>query len=58
VTYTLMPWLEIWEQAANRSLFTPAERKRYFCEHNVAGLLRGDLDSGIGPMRPAGSGDG
>jgi hypothetical protein len=40
-----MPWLEIWEQAANRSLFTPAERRRYFCEHNVAGLLRGDLDS-------------
>lgn len=45
VTYTLMPWLEIWEQAANRSLFTPAEQKRYFCEHNVAGLLRGDLAS-------------
>jgi HK97 family phage portal protein len=45
VTYTLMPWLEIWEQAVNRSLFTPAERRRYFCEHNVAGLLRGDLDS-------------
>lgn len=45
VTYTLLPWLEIWEQAVNRSLFTPAERKRYFCEHNVAGMLRGDIDS-------------
>lgn len=45
VIYTLMPWLEMWEQAANRSLFTPGDRKKYFCEHNVAGLLRGDMAS-------------
>lgn len=45
VVYTLMPWLEIWEQAVNRSLLTPSERSRYFAEHNVAGLLRGDLAS-------------
>lgn len=45
VVYTLMPWLEIWEQAINRTLFTAAERKRYFVEHNVAGLLRGDMAS-------------
>lgn len=45
VIYTLMPWLEIWEQAVNRSLFAPAERRRYFAEHNVAGLLRGDIAS-------------
>lgn len=45
VVYTLMPWLELWEQAVNRTLFTPAERKTYFCEHNVAGLLRGDIQS-------------
>jgi HK97 family phage portal protein len=30
VTYTLMPWLEIWEQAANRSLFTPGRAKAVF----------------------------
>jgi len=45
VIYTLMPWLELWEQAINRSLLTPVERKKYFAEHNVAGLLRGDLES-------------
>jgi HK97 family phage portal protein len=45
VIYTLMPWLELWEQAINRSLLTPADRKKYFAEHNVAGLLRGDIES-------------
>ena len=45
VVYTLMPWLEIWEQAINRTLLQPNERSRYFAEHNVAGLLRGDLAS-------------
>lgn len=45
VVYTLMPWLEIWEQSINRSLFTQSERVSYFAEHNVAGLLRGDQKS-------------
>lgn len=45
VVYTLMPWLELWEQAVNRTLFSPADKQKYFCEHNVAGLLRGDIDS-------------
>jgi HK97 family phage portal protein len=45
VIYTLMPWLELWEQAINRQLVLPADRKKYFCEHNVAGLLRGDMAS-------------
>jgi HK97 family phage portal protein len=45
VIYTLMPWLELWEQAINRQLVIPADRKKYFCEHNVAGLLRGDMQS-------------
>lgn len=48
VVFTLMPWLEIWEQSLNRSLLTPAERQVYFIEHNVAGLLRGDLASRYG----------
>lgn len=43
VIYTLMPWLVRWEQRLTASLLTPAERQRYFIEHLVAGLLRGDM---------------
>lgn len=45
VTFSLMPWLVRWEQEIKRSLLTPAERQRYFAEHLVSGLLRGDLQS-------------
>lgn len=42
VVHTLRPWLVRWEQAINYKLFTPSERKEYFVEHLVDGLLRGD----------------
>lgn len=42
VVHTLRPWLVRWEQAINYKLFSPQERKRYFAEHLVDGLLRGD----------------
>lgn len=45
VTHTLRPWLVRWEQAINHKLFTPQERKKYFAEHLVDGLLRGDAKS-------------
>jgi len=45
VVYTLRPWLVRWEQAIWLRLLTPAERKRYFVEHLVDGLLRGDVKS-------------
>ena len=45
VIYTLMPWLTRWEQAIYRDLLTPNERPRYFAEHLVDGLLRGDIKS-------------
>lgn len=45
VTFTLYPWLVNWEQEISRSLLTPAERKTYFAEHLVSGLLRGDIKS-------------
>ena len=31
------------EQTIARDLLLPSERRRYFAEHNVAGLLRGDF---------------
>lgn len=42
VTYTLLPWLTRWEQAIYRDLLTPTERQRYFAEHLIDGLVRGD----------------
>lgn len=45
VIYTLLPWLEIWEQAINRSLLSESEKSTYFVEHSVEGLLRGDTKS-------------
>jgi len=45
ITYSLMPWLKMWEQAINRSLLRPAERKEYFVEFNVDSFLRGDSES-------------
>lgn len=43
VTDTLLPWLIRWEEECNAVLLGPAERDEYFFEHNVSGLLRGDI---------------
>lgn len=41
VTDTLMPWLIAWEQGIRRDLIVHSDV--FFAEHNVAGLLRGDI---------------
>ncbi len=41
--YGLRPWLVRFEASILRDLILPSERGRYFAEHNVAGLLRGDF---------------
>lgn len=38
----LLPWLEMIEQEHETKLFTQAERKRFFVEHNTDELLRGN----------------
>ncbi len=45
VKYSLRPYLVCWEQEMLRSLFLPFERRQYFSEFNVDGLLRGDAKS-------------
>jgi len=45
VTHSIRPWLVRLEQEFNRKLFTKTERKVTFAEHNVDGLLRGDIVS-------------
>lgn len=41
VQYALGPWFEAWQQAAERSLLTDAEKDRYSVKYNPAALLRG-----------------
>lgn len=43
--YTLRPWLTRIEQRISSSLLDEAERKTYFVEHLLDGLLRGDIQS-------------
>ncbi|MDA8227044.1 MAG: phage portal protein [Desulfitobacterium hafniense] len=43
--YTLDPWVVRWEQAIQRSLLSPTEKRKYFIKFNVDGLLRGDYQS-------------
>lgn len=45
VTNTLRPWLVRIEQAITKSLLLPTERPRFFAEHLVDALLRGDTTS-------------
>lgn len=42
ITYSLRSWLVRWEQEMNKTLLTEAERRQYFVEFLVDGLLRGD----------------
>ena len=42
---TIRPWLVTIEQECNRKLIRPLERQIQFTEHNIDGLLRGDIAS-------------
>ncbi len=43
VTYCLMPWFVIWEEAVWTWLLTPAEQLTYYAKFNEGALLRGSL---------------
>jgi HK97 family phage portal protein len=45
VKHTMLPWLKRWEQQIFLKLFSQSERKAFFAEFNVDGLLRGDIKS-------------
>ncbi|QKE72663.1 phage portal protein [Arthrobacter citreus] len=45
VVHTLRPWLVRWEQSVNMKLLTRDERKKYYSEHILDALLRGDTKS-------------
>ena len=42
VQYTLMPWCKRIEENLDTKLLTSSEQKKFFFEHSVDGLLRGD----------------
>ncbi|WP_342657124.1 phage portal protein [Sphingomonas sp. NY01] len=43
VTYCLMPWFVIWEEAIWQWLLTPVEQQTYYAKFNEGALLRGSL---------------
>lgn len=45
VTYTLRPWLVRLEQSMNTQLFNRLDKGKYFTEHKIEGLLRGNTQS-------------
>jgi len=42
LTYTIRPYLTRWEATVADALLNKTDRRRYFIEHNVEGLLRAD----------------
>lgn len=46
VVYSLVPWIEMWDQTMEVALLSPEEQQAgYFVKHNVNALLRGDSKS-------------
>lgn len=45
VRYSLARWIAMWESEISRSLLGPIARRRYFAEHSVEGLLRGNPEA-------------
>lgn len=45
VVYTLGAWIKRWETEVRRKLFLPSQRMAWGFEHNVSGLLRGDIQA-------------
>jgi HK97 family phage portal protein len=51
LTYTLRPMLKAIEQEISRSLLNPVERRQYYAEFNVEGLLRADSQGRANVMK-------
>jgi HK97 family phage portal protein len=45
VTNTIRPWCVRFEQTLNKKLLGPIEKNRYFFEHLLEGLMRGDVET-------------
>jgi HK97 family phage portal protein len=45
LSFTLLPWLELWQQAIARSLLGPGERATYYAEFLTDDLVRADISA-------------
>lgn len=45
VTYSLIPWLKLWEQEVWRKLLSTEEQSELFVKHEVDALLRGNAEN-------------
>lgn len=45
VRYSLARWIAMWETEISRSLLGPIARRRYYAEHSVEGLMRGNPEA-------------
>jgi HK97 family phage portal protein len=53
VIHTLRPWLVRFEQAYSIQLLEEKARRKYFFEHNIEGLLRGNIQTRYGAYATA-----
>lgn len=53
LTFTLLPWLDVWQAALSRVLFTPEERPSTFIEFATDDLLRGDIAARFDALQKA-----
>lgn len=44
-TDTILPWCRRWEQPVNIRLFDEREQRELYAEHNMDGIMRGDIKS-------------
>lgn len=49
--HTMLPWCVNWEQSISKDLLTERERKKFFAEFKMDGLMRGDLPSRYGAFK-------
>ena len=45
VRFSLQRWLQVWEQGISMSLLGPIARQRFYAEHSVDALLRGNSEA-------------
>lgn len=48
LTFSMQPWLVLWEQEIDRQLIPEADQGEYFSQFVVEGILRGDIASRYG----------
>lgn len=56
LTFTMLPWLEVWKSGLERSLLTPDERRDHYFEFLISDLTRADIAARFVAYRSAAGG--